>query len=178
MGFMSKLGKITGMNPSPADPYGTEDAANQVYPVAPELAQTYASSSGTAATTPAPSMELKMVSPTQFQEVAGIARELINQRGIILNTEQTAPEITRRMLDFLSGVAFCIGGQLQMIAPNSYIITPKRINVSGDSFQDAQKEQLQQQQQVKENLEQLHKLQQQLESQGYSVDLRQRDPNT
>ncbi len=174
---MSKLGKITGMNPTAADPYGVEDGtASQGYPVAPEIAEAYASAPGMSSS-PSPSMELKMVNPTQFQEVAAIAKDLMNQRGIILNTEQTAPEITRRMLDFLSGVAFCIGGQLQMIAPNSYIITPKRINVSGDSFQDAQKEQLQQQQQVKENLEQLHKLQQQLESQGYSVDLRQRDPN-
>ncbi len=95
----------------------------------------------------AASMELKMVYPTQFAEVAAIAKELMGKRTIVMNLEKTAPDVARRLLDFLSGVAFCIGGQMQPIANQTYIITPGNIDVSREQFKAQQQAQMQSQQQ-------------------------------
>lgn len=159
MGFMNKLSKITGMSTEnvPTAPTLYEEEIPQ-YPNAqpnPEIPSESPVSSA------APAMELKMVYPKEFNEVVAIARDLMGQRTIVMNTEQTPIEITRRMLDFLSGVAFCIGGQLQMIAAKTYIITPKNIDVSDEQFRVQQQQQMQQQQQAHQA--QMQQLQQQIE---------------
>jgi FtsZ-interacting cell division protein YlmF len=58
----------------------------------------------------------------------------MDHRTVVLNMENTAPDVMRRLLDFLSGVAFCIGGQLQQIGTRTYIITPPSIDVTGEQF--------------------------------------------
>ena len=65
-----------------------------------------------------------------------IADHLLNRRTVVLNLEATNKETARRIIDFLSGVAYAIDGLLSKVAINTYIITPANINVSGEALND------------------------------------------
>ncbi|MBR5044139.1 MAG: cell division protein SepF, partial [Clostridia bacterium] len=52
-------------------------------------------------------MELKVVYPTVFGDVSEIADHLTSGRTVFLNLEKTDREVSRRVLDFVSGVAYC-----------------------------------------------------------------------
>ena len=80
------------------------------------------------------SIEMKVVRPERFDSVAAIADHLLNNRTVVLNLEATTKDIARRLIDFLSGVAYSIGGQIRRIANNTYIITPNNVDVSDSGF--------------------------------------------
>jgi len=77
-------------------------------------------------------LEMKVVKPESFDSVAQIADHLISRRTVVLNLENTNKETARRLIDFLSGVAYSIDGSLKKIASNAYVITPSNVNV-GDA---------------------------------------------
>jgi len=76
------------------------------------------------------SLELKVVKPERFDNVPQIANHLLNRRTVVLNLEETNKETARRLLDFLSGVAYSINGNLKRVANNTYVITPCNVDVS------------------------------------------------
>ena len=76
------------------------------------------------------SIELKVVRPENFEDVPDIADHLLSGRTVVLNLEATSKEVARRMLDFLSGVAYSIEGQIKRVANTTYIITPNNVDVS------------------------------------------------
>lgn len=81
-------------------------------------------------------LELKVVKPENYDVVPQIADHLLNRRTVVLNLEATNKETARRIIDFLSGVAYAIDGLLSKVAINTYIITPANINVSGEALND------------------------------------------
>ena len=78
------------------------------------------------------SLELKVVKPRDFNSVPQIAEHLLSKRTVVLNLENTNKETARRLIDFLSGVAFSIDGALKKISANVYVITPNNVDV-GDA---------------------------------------------
>ena len=84
----------------------------------------------------ASSIELKVVRPERYEEVAHIADHLMNHRTVVLNLEATNKENQRRMIDFLSGVAYAIDGQIKRVATETYIITPCNVDVSDGAPED------------------------------------------
>ena len=72
---------------------------------------------------------MKVVRPEKYEDVVGIAECLLNHQTVVLNLELANKDVSRRMLDFLSGVAFSIGGQVRRVANNTYIITPSNVDV-------------------------------------------------
>ncbi len=85
-------------------------------------------------------LELKVIRPDRYESVSQIADHLLNKRTVVLNLEATNKETSRRIIDFLTGVAYSIGGNLKKVANNTYVITPNNVDVSHDT-QDAQKAQ-------------------------------------
>ncbi len=81
-------------------------------------------------------IELKVVKPEKFDCVPQIADHLLNKRTVVLNLEATNKETARRLIDFLSGVAYSIDGQLKRIANNAYVITPNNVDVSGEQLRE------------------------------------------
>ena len=57
-------------------------------------------------------IELKVVKPERYGNVKQIADHLLNHRTVVLNLESTNKETAKRLLDFLSGVAYSSDGQL------------------------------------------------------------------
>ena len=79
-------------------------------------------------------IELKVVKPERYDNVTQIADHLLNHRTVVLNLEATNRETARRILDFLSGVAYSIDGQLKRVANNTFVITPHNVDVTGDQM--------------------------------------------
>ncbi len=80
------------------------------------------------------SIELKVVRPEHFEDVSGIADHLLGGRTVVLNLEAASKDVARRLLDFLSGVAYSIEGQMKRVAASTYIITPNNVDVSDSSL--------------------------------------------
>lgn len=78
----------------------------------------------------APGIELKVAAPVAFDEVSSIADDLLAGCTVFLNVENTQKEVIRRLIDFLSGVAYSIGGQIKKVTLSTYIITPSNVDVS------------------------------------------------
>ena len=55
-----------------------------------------------------------------------------DKRTVVLNLEQTNKDIARRLIDFLSGVAYAQEGKIKKVAVNTYIITPYNVDLMGD----------------------------------------------
>ena len=127
MGFMYKFKDM--VNPEREyeenyDDYGYE--GEELAADAPAANQTFGSAStGTA-------LELKVIRPERFETVTQIDDHLINNRTVVLNLEATNKETARRMIDFLSGVAYSIEGNLKKVANNTFVITPGNVAVSGE----------------------------------------------
>ena len=86
-----------------------------------------------------PALQMKVVRPESFTSVSQIADHLLSQRTVVLNLEATNKETARRLIDFLSGVAYSIDGQLKRIANNAYVITPSNGDVSGEQLREQRK---------------------------------------
>ncbi len=76
------------------------------------------------------SLELKIINPEEFQDVITVAENLIKGCTVVLNLEKLDVETIKRMLDFLHGVCFAIGGDVKFVSKSTYIITPRNIDVS------------------------------------------------
>ena len=61
-----------------------------------------------------------------------IADHLNNKRTVVLNLESTNKEVSRRLVDFLSGVAYANNGQIKRVANSTFIITPYNVDIMGD----------------------------------------------
>ncbi|MBE6623113.1 MAG: cell division protein SepF [Ruminococcaceae bacterium] len=75
-------------------------------------------------------IEMKVVKPREFDAVADIANLLLDGNTVLLNLEDTNKETTRRLIDFMTGVAYAINGDLRRIANNTYVVTPNNVKVS------------------------------------------------
>ena len=77
-------------------------------------------------------LQVVLVKPDRFENAAEIADHLREKRTVVLNLESTNKEIARRLLDFLSGVAYANEGKIKKVAISTYIITPYNVDILGD----------------------------------------------
>ena len=76
--------------------------------------------------------QVVLVKPERFETAAEIADHLRGRRSVIMNLEDTAKDTARRLIDFLSGVAYALDGKIKKVASNTYIITPHNVDLMGD----------------------------------------------
>ena len=76
--------------------------------------------------------QVVLVKPERFETAAEIADHLRAHRPVLINLETTPKDVTRRLVDFLSGVAYALDGKVKKIAANTYIITPSNVDLVGD----------------------------------------------
>lgn len=147
MGLMDRIKKVTGANDTYDDSYdedyydgfdnyddGADDSDMQY--AAPQQPQ----GPGMANPNPQPigslnlsgsNIKMQVVRPETYDSdtATQIANHLLNKCTVVLNLEKTTKEASRRLIDFLTGVAYSIGGDLKNIATNAYVITPSNVDV-------------------------------------------------
>ena len=77
-------------------------------------------------------LQVVLVKPDRFENAAEIADHLREKRTVVLNLEQTSKDVSRRILDFLSGAAYSQEGKVKKVALSTYIITPYNVDILGD----------------------------------------------
>ncbi len=77
-------------------------------------------------------LKVVLVRPEHFEDASSIADHLNEKRTVVINLESTNKEIARRLVDFLSGVAYANNGQIKRVANSTFIITPYNVDVMGD----------------------------------------------
>lgn len=80
--------------------------------------------------------QVVLVKPERFETAAEIADHLREKRTVFMNLEQTPKDIARRLIDFLSGVAYAQDGKIKKVANSSYIITPVNVDLVGDQLDE------------------------------------------
>ena len=77
-------------------------------------------------------LQVVLVKPDSYESSSEIANHLKERRTVVLNLESANKETARRILDFLSGVAYANDGQIKRVANSTYIITPYNVDLQGD----------------------------------------------
>ena len=77
-------------------------------------------------------LQVVLVKPERFEDASAIADQLNAKHTVVLNLESTGKEISRRLIDFLSGVAYANNGQIKRVATSTFIITPYNVDIMGD----------------------------------------------
>ncbi len=94
-----------------------------------------------AVTMPAGSGKMILLEPRAFSESQQIADHLKKRNTVVVNMKRVTQEQAKRIIDFLSGTVYAIGGDLQKIGVGIFLCTPKNINVEGSITDDDAKRQ-------------------------------------
>ncbi|QIZ07374.1 cell division protein SepF [Priestia megaterium] len=83
-------------------------------------------------TTPSKSSKVILVEPRTYSESTDIADHLKNRRAVVVNLQRIDSEQGRQIVDFLSGVVYALGGDIQKIGLSIFLCTPDNVEVSGN----------------------------------------------
>lgn len=74
----------------------------------------------------------KVVAPTSFNDAQEVGDLFKRQQPVILNLSGVERDLARRLLDFSSGVTYALGGGVERVASQVYLLTPADVEVSAD----------------------------------------------
>lgn len=140
MGMFDKFRSMMGVG-GDDDGYGDDDMIYEgqaddypedEYAAQPEAAD--APKKGNHVVNISSTMQLKvvLVKPERFEDASAIADHLNSKRTVVLNLESCNKETARRLVDFLSGVAYANDGQIKRVANSTFIITPYNVGIMSD----------------------------------------------
>lgn len=73
-----------------------------------------------------------LVEPRVYAEAQDIAENLKNKRATIVNLQRIDRDQAIRIIDFLSGTVYALGGEIQRVGNNIFLCTPDNVEVSGE----------------------------------------------
>ena len=77
-----------------------------------------------------------LLEPRAFSESQQIADHLKKKNTVVVNMKRVTPDQAKRIVDFLSGTVYALGGDLQKIGGGIFLCTPKNVNVEGCISED------------------------------------------
>ena len=83
-------------------------------------------------------MQVVLVKPERFDQVRDIAARLRDKQSVVLNLESTNKDVARRVVDFLSGTAFALDGNIRKIAVSTYLVIPYNVEMIGETLEDSE----------------------------------------
>ena len=82
------------------------------------------------------SNKMMLLEPRAYSESQQIADYLKNRSAVVVNLKRVTPDQAKRIVDFLSGTLYAIGGDLQKLGGGIFLCTPKNVNVEGTISED------------------------------------------
>ncbi|RDU38498.1 cell division protein SepF [Neobacillus piezotolerans] len=73
-----------------------------------------------------------LIEPRMYSEAQEIADHLKNRRAVVVNLQRIDHDQAKRIVDFLSGTVYAIGGDIQKIGLSIFLCTPDNVEVSGN----------------------------------------------
>ena len=123
MGF-DKLKKLIGNDDSDIE----EVKEEEYYKVSKEE---YTDENGVAGS------KMMLLEPRAYSESQQIADYLKERNAVVVNLKRVTPDQAKRIVDFLSGTLYAIGGDLQKLGGGIFLCTPNNVNVEGEISDDA-----------------------------------------
>ena len=80
-----------------------------------------------------------LLEPRAYSESQQIADHLKNRNSVVVNLKRVTTAQAKRIIDFLSGCVYSIGGTMQKIGVGIYLCTPKNVNIQGKITDDTEK---------------------------------------
>ncbi len=144
-GFVQKFKE---MWTPPEDEYENEEDLNENYQSTERYSEPYNELSKGASNTSteekvvnlrnSSKLQVVLFKPEKFgEETRNIADELLKMHTVVLNLENADSEVSRRIIDFLSGVAYANNGKIKRVATDTFIITSYNVDMSGEDGSDS-----------------------------------------
>ncbi|MBF0708368.1 MULTISPECIES: cell division protein SepF [Bacillales] len=73
-----------------------------------------------------------LVEPRVYAEAQDIADHVKNRKSVVMNLQRIPQDQARRIVDFLSGTVYAVGGDIQKLGPDTFICTPDNVEISGN----------------------------------------------
>lgn len=77
-------------------------------------------------------LKVIVIEPICFDEVQTIADHLRNRKPVIINLEQTEKDVAKRIVDFMSGTTYALGGNMQKVGHNIFLFVPANVDIAMD----------------------------------------------
>ena len=78
------------------------------------------------------SAKMVLIEPRVYAEAQEIADHLKNRRAVVVNLQRIEHDQAKRIVDFLSGTVYALGGDIQKIGTSIFLCTPDNVEVSGN----------------------------------------------
>ena len=124
---MALLGKLFKDPEEDETLVGTED---EFYSISEEDAVKEADKTGN---------KMILLEPRAYSESQAIADHLKSRNSVVVNLKRVTSGQAKRIIDFLSGCIYAIGGTMQKIGVGIYLCTPKNVNVQGKISDESEK---------------------------------------
>ena len=77
-------------------------------------------------------LQVVLARPERFEQAAELADHLREKRAVVVNMEAADKNLTRRVVDFLSGCAYALDGRVKKVAVSTFLATPCNVDIVGD----------------------------------------------
>ena len=77
-------------------------------------------------------LQVHLVIPKSFNDAQQIADQFKDQIPVILNLQNTETDLSKRLIDFASGMTYALDGGMQRIADKVFLLTPRNVEVSAE----------------------------------------------
>jgi cell division inhibitor SepF len=78
------------------------------------------------------SVRVHLVLPRSFNDAQQIADKFKDGIPVILNLQGADQELSKRLIDFASGLTYALGGGMQRVADKVFLLTPRNVEVSAE----------------------------------------------
>jgi cell division inhibitor SepF len=75
---------------------------------------------------------MHVVTPRSFNDAQQVADEFKRSKPVIINLQSTDRELSKRLIDFASGMTYALGGGMQRISQGIFLLTPQNVEVSAE----------------------------------------------
>ena len=77
-------------------------------------------------------IQVHLVVPKSFNDAQQIADQFKDSIPVILNLQQSDTDLSKRLIDFASGLTYALDGGMQRIADKVFLLTPRNVEVSAE----------------------------------------------
>jgi len=81
-------------------------------------------------------IKVMVVEPFSFDDAQHVADHLKNRKPVVVNFESTDKEVAKRMIDFISGTTYALGGNIQKIGHDIFLCAPNNVDVAYSSREE------------------------------------------
>ena len=83
--------------------------------------------------------EMILIEPRAYSESQQIAEHLKKRNSVVVNLKRVTSDQAKRIIDFLSGCIYAIGGSMEKVGVGIYLCAPNNVNVQGKISEDSDK---------------------------------------